>query len=63
MSAETAAEAVLRALARGASDTTLTFRGRLVVLVSRYAPRLVDYFVKRRVRREYTDEIAARKRS
>ena len=61
MSAEDAAEAVLRALERGASDTTLTFRGKLVVLASRYAPRLVDYFVKRRVRKEYAAEIAARK--
>ena len=62
MSAEDAAEAVLRALERGASDTTLTFRGKLLVLASRYTPRLVEFFFKRRVRREYADEIAARQR-
>lgn len=60
MTAEDAAEAVLRALERGASDTTLTARGKLMVLASRYAPRLVDFFLKRRVRREYADEIARR---
>jgi hypothetical protein len=30
------------------------------VLVSRYTPRLVDFFLKRRVRKQYAAEIAAR---
>jgi short-subunit dehydrogenase len=60
MPAEAAAGAVLRALERGSSDTTLTLRGKLTVLASRYAPRVVDYFARRRVRRRYAAEIARR---
>ena len=60
MTAEDAAEATLRALERGSSDTTLTFRGKVLVLASRYTPRLVEFFAKRRVRQEYAAEIAAR---
>ncbi len=40
---------------------TLTLQGRLLVLVSRFLPRLVDFIVRRKVRTLFRDEIAARK--
>ncbi len=40
---------------------TLTLQGRLLVLVSRFLPRLVDFIIRRKVRALFRDEIAARK--
>jgi short-subunit dehydrogenase len=61
MTAEQVAEATLRSLEKGRPEVTLSFKGRLVVLVSRFLPRLADLVVRRTVRRLFTDEIAARK--
>jgi short-subunit dehydrogenase len=62
MSAEDAAAAILKAIERGKSETTLTGQGKLLVFVSRFFPRLADRIAKKRVRELFADEIAARKR-
>jgi short-subunit dehydrogenase len=61
MTAEEAALATLRAIERGSNEVTLTFKGKLLVLVSRYFPRLVDRIVRKRVRQLFKDEIEARR--
>jgi short-subunit dehydrogenase len=61
MTAGRVAEAALRALERGRHETTLTLKGRLLLLVNRLLPRLVDALVRRRVRALFRDEIAARR--
>jgi short-subunit dehydrogenase len=60
MSSEQVAEATLKAIAKGKNETILTGQGRLLVLVSRFFPRLVDYLSKRKVRSLFPEEIAAR---
>jgi short-subunit dehydrogenase len=62
MTSEQVAEAALRAIEKGKSDTTLTFQGKLMVLVARFLPGLADRIAARRVRALFQDEIAARKR-
>ena len=42
---------------------TLTLQGRLLVLVSRFLPRLADRIARRKVREFFREEIAARKTS
>jgi short-subunit dehydrogenase len=61
MTSEQVADATLRAIARGKNETVLTTQGRLLVLVSRFFPRLVDYLSKRKVRSLFPAEIAARR--
>lgn len=61
MTSEQVAEATLRALERGKDDLTLTFKGKLLILVSRFFPRFVDFIVKRKVRSLFQGEIDARK--
>ncbi len=61
MTSEMVAQAVLASLARGRRDVTLTLQGRLLVLVSRFLPRLVDFIARRKVRALFRGEIAARK--
>jgi short-subunit dehydrogenase len=61
MTAEDAARATLKALVKGRDETVLTFKGKLIVWVSRFFPRLADFFVKRKVRSLFKDEIAARR--
>ena len=51
----------LRALARGTNEVTLTFKGRLLVLVSRFFPWLVDRVTKKKVRDLFVEERAQRK--
>ncbi len=41
---------------------TLTFKGKLLVLVNRFAPWVVDFFAKKKVRELFADEIAERKK-
>jgi short-subunit dehydrogenase len=60
MSAADVARAVLRSLARGRNDVCLTLKGRLLVLVRRFLPWLVDRIARRTVRRLFQDERAAR---
>ena len=62
MTSEEVASATLRAIERGSLDTTLTFKGKLLVLVNRFAPWVVDFFSKKKVRELFADEIAERKK-
>jgi short-subunit dehydrogenase len=60
MTSEQVAEATLNALARGKNEITLTLQGRLLVLATRFFPRMVDFFIRRKVRSLFADDIAAR---
>jgi short-subunit dehydrogenase len=60
MSAPEVAAHTLRAIEKGSNETILTFKGKLIVLVSRFFPWFADYFTKRKVRSLFTAEIAAR---
>jgi short-subunit dehydrogenase len=62
MTAEAVAATTLRTIERGRNDVCLTLQGRLIVLVSRFFPRLADRIAARRVRELFQDEIAARQR-
>jgi short-subunit dehydrogenase len=62
MSSEQVADATLQAIERGSHQVTLTFKGKLLVLVSRFFPRLADRIAARKVRNLFKDEIEARKR-
>ncbi|CAN5282252.1 SDR family NAD(P)-dependent oxidoreductase [soil metagenome] len=59
MTAEAVADATLAALAKGKAETTLTFQGKLLVLVSRFLPRLADRIAARKVRALFQNERAA----
>jgi short-subunit dehydrogenase len=56
MTAEQAAYLSLRALERGRNETTLGLKSRLIVLVNRFLPRLVDLIVRRAVLNTFRDE-------
>ena len=58
MTSEEVAEATLKALAAGTPEVTLTLRGNLLVAFTRFAPWVIDYFAKRKVRKLFRDEIA-----
>jgi short-subunit dehydrogenase len=55
MSADQAAAATLRAIARGKNEVTFTGAGKLLIAVNRFFPRLVDRIIARRVRRLYRE--------
>jgi short-subunit dehydrogenase len=61
MTAGAVARAALRSLERGRHEVCLTLQGKLIVLVSRFLPRLADRIAARRVRALFQDEIAARR--
>lgn len=60
MTSEEVADATLSALRRGKLDTTLTFKGKMLVLVNRFFPWLIDFFARKKVRELFADEIAER---
>jgi short-subunit dehydrogenase len=62
MTSEEVAVATMRALERGSLDITLTLKGKLIVLVNRFAPWIVDFFAKKKVRELFAEEIAERKK-
>lgn len=62
MTSEQVAEATLNAVAAGRPEVTLTLGGKMMVLLSRLTPGLVDFFAKRKVRKVFRDEIAERKK-
>ena len=62
MTSEQVAEATLNAVAAGRHEVTLTFKGKLLVLVARFAPWVVDFIAKKKVRELFADEIAERER-
>jgi short-subunit dehydrogenase len=53
MSSDRAAELTLNALERGKREVTFTLPGKLLVGMSRYFPRLVDWIIRRKVTRLY----------
>jgi hypothetical protein len=61
MTAEAVARATLKALRRGRHEVCLSLGGRLIVLVSRFLPRLADRIVRHKVWSLFRDEIAARR--
>ncbi len=62
MTSEEVAVATLKAVERGSLDVTLTLKGKMLVLVNRFAPWIVDFFSKKKVRELFADEIAERKK-
>jgi short-subunit dehydrogenase len=62
MTSEQVAEATLSAVAAGRNEVTLSFKGKLLVLVARFAPWVVDFIAKKKVRELFADEIAERER-
>jgi short-subunit dehydrogenase len=60
MTPEEVARATLRAIERGTHEVCLTFQGKLMVLVSRFLPRLADRIAKKKVRELFKDEIHAK---
>ena len=63
MTSEQVAEATLDAVAANKTEVTLTFQGKLLVLVNRYAPWVIDVFAKKKVRELFAAEIAAREQA
>jgi short-subunit dehydrogenase len=62
MTAEAVAVACLKALEKGRNEVCLSLQGRLLVLVSRFCPRLADRIARRKVLGLFREEIAARHR-
>jgi short-subunit dehydrogenase len=60
MTSEQVALATLRAIERGKNELCLTFRGKLIVFISRFFPRLADRIAARRVRAVFRDELQTR---
>ena len=60
MTAEAVAEATLNALAKGRNEVTLSFKGKLLVWVSRFFPRLADFIARRKVRAIFKNEMATK---
>jgi short-subunit dehydrogenase len=60
MTSDQVAVAAWDAVAAGTPDVTLTARGKLLVLVTRFAPWVIDIGARRKVRSLFADEIAER---
>ncbi len=63
MTSEEVAEATMAAIAKGKPDTTLTLKGKMLVGVAKFAPWVVDFFAKKKVKSLFADEIAAREKA
>lgn len=62
MTSEEVAVATMKAIERGTLETTLTLKGKMLVMVNRFAPWIVDFFSKKKVRELFAEEIAERKK-
>jgi short-subunit dehydrogenase len=62
MTSEQVAEATLRAIEKGKNNLTLTLRGKLLVLFARFAPWVIDFFARKKVRELFANEIAERRK-
>lgn len=60
MTSEEVAEAILRATEKGRNETNLTLRGRMLLFFARFAPAVIDFFAKKKVRKLFAAEIAQR---
>jgi short-subunit dehydrogenase len=63
MTSEQVAEATLRAIEKGKNNLTLTLRGKLLLLFARFAPWVIDFFARKKVRELFADEIAERRKN
>ena len=63
MTSEQVAQATLKAIEKGKDEIHLTFQGKLIVLVSKFFPRLADRIARRKVRSLFQDEIKARQQT
>ena len=61
MTSEQVAEATLRAIEKGKNNLNLTFRGKLLLFFARFAPWVIDFFARKKVRQLFADEIAQRR--
>ena len=61
MTAEAVAAATLKAIEQGRHEVCLSFHGKLLSMVSRFFPRLVDRLAAKKVRALFREEIEARK--
>jgi short-subunit dehydrogenase len=61
MTADQVAAATMKAIIADQSDITLTTGGRLLVLVNRFFPGLIERIAARRVRKMFAEERASRK--
>jgi len=52
MPVDKVAQAILRAIKADKAELTLTAVGKMLVLASRFTPRLFDYFVRRQLRKQ-----------
>ncbi len=62
MTSEEVADATLDAMRKGRNEITLTFQGKMLVMVTRFFPWVFDMFAKKKVRKLFAEEIAERKR-
>ncbi|MFM7151719.1 MAG: SDR family oxidoreductase [Gemmataceae bacterium] len=60
MTPEEVAVHTLKALASGRNEVTLTFKGKLLILMNRFFPWMVSRITKRKVRGLFSEEIAQR---
>jgi len=60
MTSEEVAVTTMKAIEKGKSETTLTFKGKMLLMVSKFAPFIVDFFAKKKVRELFAEEIAQR---
>jgi short-subunit dehydrogenase len=62
MTSKQVAEATLRAIEKAKNNLTLTLRGKLLLLFARFAPWVIDFFARKKVRELFADEIAERRK-
>lgn len=61
MSSDEVARQTLKSIARGKNETLLTFKGKLLVLVGRFFPRLADRIGRKKVHSLFKEEREARR--
>lgn len=62
MTSEEVALETLNALAKGKKTVNLTFQGKALLFANRFFPGLIDRIAKKKVRKLFAEEIAARKK-
>ncbi len=63
MTSEQVAEETLTAIAKGKKSVNLTFKGKMLLFVNRFAPGLIDRISRKKVRGLFKEEIAARNKA
>jgi short-subunit dehydrogenase len=61
MTSEQVAEASLRAIEKGKNNLNLTLPGKLLLLVARFCPWVIEVVARKKVRKLFADEIAQRR--